>query len=68
VHQGQRVPIQKIGFILNGEATSFDTLLGGARADLRWGMDSAGELYLFTKYDGKVYKVVDCIAKDTFSS
>ncbi|RRQ49259.1 cytochrome C [Maribacter algicola] len=68
VHQGQQAPIQKIGFVLNGEATSFDTLLGGARVDLRWGMDSAGELYLFTKYDGKVYKVVDCIAKDTLSS
>lgn len=64
VQQGKKASIQKLNFLLDGEATNFDALLGGARVDLRWGMDSKGELYLFTKYDGKVYKVVDCVAKD----
>lgn len=64
VSTGNQASIQKMEFLLNAKATTFDALLGGARVDLRWGMDSAGELYLFTKYDGKVYKVVDCIAKD----
>ncbi|UWX55643.1 PQQ-dependent sugar dehydrogenase [Maribacter litopenaei] len=65
---GNQASIQKMEFLLNSKATTFNALLGGARVDLRWGMDSAGELYLFTKYDGKVYKVVDCTAKDVPST
>ncbi|ASV29325.1 PQQ-dependent sugar dehydrogenase [Maribacter cobaltidurans] len=68
VQSGHQATIQKMEFLLNGEATTFDALLGGARVDLRWGMDSKGELYLFTKYDGKVYKLVDCIEGEALSS
>lgn len=68
VTNGHQANIQKMEFLFNGETTTFDALLGGARVDLRWGMDSTGELYLFTKYDGKVYKVVNCIAKEGPSS
>jgi mono/diheme cytochrome c family protein len=68
VQQGRQLPIKKMGFVLYGAATTFTDLLRGERVDLRWGLDSGGELYLFTKYDGKVYKVVDCIAKEALSS
>lgn len=68
VQSGHQASIQKMEFLLGGEATTFDALLGGARVDLRWGMDGVGELYLFTKYDGKVYKVVDCIEGEAASS
>lgn len=68
VPNGNQASIQKMEILIHGEVTTFNTLLGGARVDLRWGMDSTGELYIFTKYDGKVYKVVDCIAKNTRST
>ena len=33
--------------------------LSNERVDLRFGQDLAGDLYLFTKSNGKVYKVVN---------
>lgn len=68
VQQGRQLPVKRMGFILDGKPTTFADVLDGERVDLRWGMDSAGELYLFTKYDGKVYKVVGCVDKEGLSS
>ncbi|MEJ0033609.1 MAG: hypothetical protein WDO15_26195 [Bacteroidota bacterium] len=33
-------------------------LTGEDRIDVRFGRDYAGELYIFTKPDGKVYRIV----------
>jgi len=35
-----------------------EELCGNPRVDLRLGRDNEGELYLFTKPDGKIYKIV----------
>jgi mono/diheme cytochrome c family protein len=56
---GQQYPVQKVDIVVNGKATSFTEIRPYEKADLRFGQDSAGELYVFTKSNGKVYRVVD---------
>ena len=38
-------------------------LCGSDRVDLHFGRDSRGELYILTKADGKVYKLVSATIK-----
>lgn len=59
IEKGKQASIQKIGLELNGEKTSFISIRPNERVDLRFGQDSRGELYLFTKSNGKVYRVID---------
>jgi hypothetical protein len=47
----------------NGVLTSPEELCKNTRVDMRFGMDSKGELYLLTKYDGKIYKLVKASRK-----
>jgi glucose/arabinose dehydrogenase len=58
--RGQQAPVAKVGVELNGELGDMGTISQNERVDLRFGMDSAGELYIFTKCDGKVYRVTGC--------
>ena len=44
-------------FTSSGTQTSMPTLAGDARVDLRFGLDRAGELYLLSKANGKIWKV-----------
>ncbi|MEV6109271.1 PQQ-dependent sugar dehydrogenase [Streptomyces sp. NPDC051940] len=44
-------------FTPSGTQVSMQTLAGDDRVDLRFGQDSAGELYLMSKANGKVWKV-----------
>ena len=60
IEKGQQAPIFRLGLELNGQSTSFVEITQNERVELRFGVDSHGELYLFTKSDGKIYKVVDC--------
>lgn len=64
IEEGNQAPIAKLDIELDGRATSLRELSAGERVDLRFGRDGAGDLYLFTKSNGKVYKVVDCRPKD----
>jgi len=41
-----------------GRETTMSLLAGDARVDLRFGRDAAGELYLLSKANGKVWKIV----------
>ncbi|WP_193211529.1 PQQ-dependent sugar dehydrogenase [Luteolibacter marinus] len=41
----------------NGVATTFRTILGASRADLRFGIDHHGELYLLSKQNGTIYRI-----------
>ena len=59
IENGKQASIQKIGLELYGEKTSFISIRPNERVDLRFGQDSVGELYLFTKSNGKVYRVMD---------
>lgn len=43
----------------NGPVTTLRRMIGDRkRIDLRFGYDHQNEMYVFTKYDGKIYKVV----------
>jgi glucose/arabinose dehydrogenase len=62
---GEQAQIYTIGLELNGELTSFAEIAADQRVDLRFGKDSSGELFIFTKNNGKVYKVIDCKTNST---
>jgi hypothetical protein len=63
--EGKQAPIYKMGLQLDGKETSLAAISTDVRVDLRFGKDSSGELYIFTKSDGKVYKVIDCRTANT---
>jgi glucose/arabinose dehydrogenase/cytochrome c2 len=56
--QGKLAAIRKWNIVLDGKPTDLTTLTKSNRVDLRFGMDRKGELYVLTKADGKVYKIV----------
>ncbi|MDP4129442.1 MAG: PQQ-dependent sugar dehydrogenase [Bacteroidota bacterium] len=58
VKQGSLAPIKEWKITLNGVPGSFRDWFGDDRVDLHFGRDSHGELYLLTKSNGAVYKVV----------
>jgi hypothetical protein len=43
---------------INGSQKTFRELCGGGRVDLHFGRDPQGELYILTKADGRIYKLV----------
>lgn len=50
-------PPKLVSVETNGVATSFRSMLGASRADLRLGQDKDGELYLLSKQNGTIYRV-----------
>lgn len=57
---GQQAPVYALSLELEGQPTDLVSITNSRRVDLRFGVDAAGELYLFTKANGTLYKVVDC--------
>ena len=55
---GSQAPIREFQVSLNGERKTFPQICANNRVDLRFGRDAQGELYVFTKPDGKVYKIM----------
>ena len=55
---GKQATIKKWNISKNGKLTSVAQLCNNPRVDMRFGMDSQGELYILTKYDGKIYRLV----------
>ncbi|SOE23195.1 Cytochrome c [Spirosomataceae bacterium TFI 002] len=54
---GQR-NMEKLGIQINGKPIDFSILTKSNRVDLRLGQDCNGNIYMFTKADGKIYKMV----------
>ena len=57
---GQQAPVYELSLEFEGQSTDLVSMVQNRRVDLRFGQDAAGELYLFTKANGTLYKVVDC--------
>ena len=57
---GAMAPISELAIDVDGKKTDLATLTRSKRVDLRFGQDGKGELYVFTKADGALWKVVDC--------
>lgn len=55
---GKPAEIKEWKVSINGKSVTLRELTGIKRVDLRFGRDAKGEMYLFTKADGKVYKLV----------
>ena len=60
---GKQAVIKKWRISLKGVPTTLAQLCGNDRVEIRFGMDSKGELYILTKADGKVYKLISATTK-----
>ncbi|WP_299433882.1 PQQ-dependent sugar dehydrogenase [uncultured Maribacter sp.] len=49
--------IKKLHLVYKGKQTDFGQLTKKTRIDLRLGQDCDGNIYMFTKADGKIYKI-----------
>ncbi len=54
---GKLAPIHKWELSLNGSVKTLAELCGTSRVDVHFGRDQAGEIYIMTKPDGKLYKL-----------
>lgn len=54
---GKQTPIREFAVTMNGETTTIQRLCGNNRVDMRLGIDHKGEMYVFTKPDGKIYRI-----------
>lgn len=55
---GSQATIQELRLINGNQESSFQQIVGNSRTDVRFGKDEQGELYVTTKADGKVRKIV----------
>lgn len=55
---GSQAPIQELRFSLDGKIKSLKEITGTDKVDGRFGIDNQGELYLTTKPDGKIYRLM----------
>lgn len=51
--------IEKLKVSLNNKTSSFGQISKSNRVDLKIGKDCAGSIYLFTKADGKIYRIIN---------
>ena len=58
---GSQAPIKECKLLLNGVPKTLVELCGANKVDMRFGRDHLGELYILTKPDGKVYKLVKTV-------
>ena len=59
LEQGRQAIVKEWKVSLNGSTKSLKEICGNKRVDLHFGRDSDGELYIMTKTDGKLYKLVN---------
>jgi glucose/arabinose dehydrogenase len=63
IKQGRQAPIKEWKISINGTLKTLHEMCGNDRVDLHLGKDSHGELYILTKADGRVYKLISATAK-----
>jgi glucose/arabinose dehydrogenase/mono/diheme cytochrome c family protein len=64
IKQGRPAPVKEWQITMSGKPRTLLELCGGDRADLHFGRDASGELYILTKTDGKVYQLVNEVVKE----
>ncbi len=57
---GQQAPIQELDILFAGKPGTFQEITGSKKTDLRFGVGLNHEFYIYTKADGKIWKVKDC--------
>jgi glucose/arabinose dehydrogenase/cytochrome c2 len=63
VRQGNETPVKEWRVAINDSIKKLTQLCGSDRVDLHFGKDADGELYILTKADGKIYKVISASEK-----
>ena len=63
IRQGKQTVVKEWKVSVDNAVKSLHTLCGTDRVDLHFGKDKEGELYILTKPDGKVYKLVSATIK-----
>jgi cytochrome c2 len=63
IKQGKMALIKEWQIAINGVTKPLKELCGSQRVDLHFGRDAGGELYILTKADGRVYKLVSAEMK-----
>jgi glucose/arabinose dehydrogenase len=58
IHQGSEATIKEWQVSINDSKKKLSVLCSDERVDLHFGKDAQGELYILTKADGNVYKIV----------
>ena len=58
LNDGKQAEVQELRFFDGEKETSFLGIIGESRSDARLGVDEAGEIYVTSKRDGKVRKLV----------
>ena len=58
IKEGSQATIHEFPLTIDGRKTTLKELSKASKADLRIGQDAFGELYLMTKADGMMYKIV----------
>jgi glucose/arabinose dehydrogenase/mono/diheme cytochrome c family protein len=64
ISPGKQTAIQEMDVQVAGAVATFQQLSGSKKTDLRFGVGLNHEFYLYTKADGKIYKVSDCSASN----
>jgi len=59
---GHRAVIKEFDLQFNGINSTFVDMVKNPKADLRFGMGEDNVLFIFTKTDGKIWKVADCVS------
>lgn len=59
IRQGAMAPIEEWRVSIDNQLTSLMEVCGNSRVDLHFGRDASGELYLLTKADGRLYKLIN---------
>lgn len=60
---GKQAVIHELKMTIGGKPTNLVETTGEDKVDVRFGRDNTGEMYILTKPDGKVYKVVGATDK-----
>ena len=63
VKQGRQAPIKEWKISINDTPRTLREVCGSERVDMHFGRDSKGELFILTKADGKVYKLISATMK-----
>jgi len=63
VKLGAQATVKKWNISVNGSPTTLTQLCKNSRVEMRFGMDSRKELYILTKADGKIYRLVGATMK-----
>lgn len=59
---GKQAPIREFDIDFEGKIDTFENITGNKKSDLRFGIGANNQFYIYTKTDGKIWKVIACSA------